>query len=462
MNVIYEQNLAAEPGIDGEVQAWLRDHIGAMLKQPGFRSATLYATEPDGVDPRHRYCIHYLLDSHQVLAHPPGHQAAASMQAAHEKFGERLSLSYRVLNESGSDTRGDPTSPLFCPNCDAPARGQYCAECGQRSQVRVITLWQLTRDLIGDLANLDSRIWLSLRTLLLKPGMLTQDYLKGRRARYMPPFRMYLVLSLVFFLINSDMIAVGNDVQVSPETQREAAQQVQRTREQVLEDLAKAGVPAERIDQVKTAFEKGGKERNQAALEAMTDLAEPDLQADLLRELTADSRKNGELCDNVNLNGAALPWMTTEETEAMARDLCVRATRDEGRELKRRLADNIPTMIFAFLPVVGLALKLMYPLSRRYYVEHLLFAVHVHSFVFLALLLYESLLALAHWAGLPSWPMTALASLYIPYYLYRSMRNVYGQGRFITLTKNVLLLFLYSISLLLTFLTTVVVTAATL
>ena len=88
-----------------------------------------------------------------------------------------------------------------CLNCGAELRGQYCAVCGQRASGRLISLWELIRDAFGDLFELDSRLWRTIIPLLIRPGKLTKDYLEGKRARYMPPFRMYLVLSIIFFVI---------------------------------------------------------------------------------------------------------------------------------------------------------------------------------------------------------------------------------------------------------------------
>ena len=88
-----------------------------------------------------------------------------------------------------------------CLNCGTELRGQYCGHCGQRATSRLISLWELVRDAFGDLFEFDSRLWRTLTPLLIRPGRLTRDYLEGRRARYMPPFRMYLVLSVIFFVV---------------------------------------------------------------------------------------------------------------------------------------------------------------------------------------------------------------------------------------------------------------------
>jgi len=56
--------------------------------------------------------------------------------------------------------------------------------------VRVLSLWGLVKDVVGDLLNADSRVWRTLWPLAFRPGLLTEDFLRGRRARYTPPFRM--------------------------------------------------------------------------------------------------------------------------------------------------------------------------------------------------------------------------------------------------------------------------------
>jgi hypothetical protein len=81
----------------------------------------------------------------------------------------------------------DDEAQQTCLNCGAVLGGQYCGYCGQRATTRLISIWQLVREAFGDLFELDSRLWRTLLPLLFRPGKLTQDYLQGRRARYMPP-----------------------------------------------------------------------------------------------------------------------------------------------------------------------------------------------------------------------------------------------------------------------------------
>jgi hypothetical protein len=140
------------------------------------------------------------------------------------------------------------------------------------------------------------------------------------------------------------------------------------------------------------------------------------------------------------------------------REACRRVTGDpEG--FTRELNQNVPRMMFLFLPLVALLLQLLHLRSRRFYVEHLLFCVHFHAFFFFAMLLLAVLEALAAILGenaagsLASGAGNAFGMLllfYVPWYLYRGMRVVYGEGPRRTVAKMVLLGAGYSVFLLLT------------
>jgi len=88
-----------------------------------------------------------------------------------------------------------------CTNCGTILHGEYCSECGQRRFEPVHSVWHLIRDAAEDLTHTDSRVWQTLASLAIRPGFLVREYLAGRRARYLPPFRLYLILSIVFFAL---------------------------------------------------------------------------------------------------------------------------------------------------------------------------------------------------------------------------------------------------------------------
>jgi len=93
--------------------------------------------------------------------------------------------------------------PARCKNCDAVLLGRFCANCSQAADVHVPTTLELAHDLLEGLTHSDSRLWRTLTTLWFKPGKLTEEFVAGRRVAYLPPFRLYLILSILFFLMAS-------------------------------------------------------------------------------------------------------------------------------------------------------------------------------------------------------------------------------------------------------------------
>jgi Protein of unknown function (DUF3667) len=96
-----------------------------------------------------------------------------------------------------------PAPPARCKNCNAALLGRFCVNCSQAADVHVPSTVELLHEMLEGLTHSDSRLWRTLKLLWFKPGMLTQEFVAGRRVAYLPPFRLYLILSIVFFLIAS-------------------------------------------------------------------------------------------------------------------------------------------------------------------------------------------------------------------------------------------------------------------
>ncbi len=95
------------------------------------------------------------------------------------------------------------TAPATCKNCGATLTGKFCVNCGQRADVHVPSTQELVHEALEGITHSDSRLWRTLRLLWFKPGKLTLEFIAGRRESYLPPFRLYLVLSVVLLLIAS-------------------------------------------------------------------------------------------------------------------------------------------------------------------------------------------------------------------------------------------------------------------
>ena len=111
------------------------------------------------------------------------------------------------------------SAPNACLNCGAELAGEYCASCGQRKVAGRgdLTLREFLEDTTEELAHWEGKVPQSLKTLLLKPGKLTADFLAGRRARWLPPLRLYLICSVAYFLCSvlSESITHRTDRQLA-------------------------------------------------------------------------------------------------------------------------------------------------------------------------------------------------------------------------------------------------------
>ena len=303
-----------------------------------------------------------------------------------------------------------------CKNCGADITGRYCAACGQLADVSIPSLHKLFVEVLGDLYNFDSRLWRSIGLLLVKPGRLTREYLEGRRARYLPPFRLYVVLSLTFFFVLTvlpDFDDQGGTVVSDGSTQSSAPP--------VIEDE-----PRPRGFAVEVTEDGDGK-----------------------------NNWNCDLGDAEDLN---------PKFRALFERGCEKIEADAG-SYGRALLEHVPVMMFFFIPIVAAGMKVLYPLARRKYVEHLLFFLHFHAFFFLLATLGLFVTFLGEVAPALGTPVTWFAVAgwtYVPIYLFLAMRRVYAQGRLATTFKFVLLGGGYFFALLVTFVGLAIYTALTL
>jgi len=196
---IYEVTLFVERDVVATCDQWLDELARDAARLPGVASCHVFAIAEDAAGRAGRIC-QYTLVSDEALDDFLDSAASGVEAAVGNQFGAKAEMHSRVLREDLLHGVALSETPN-CLNCGTHLRGQYCGNCGQRSRSRLISLWELISDAFGDLLEIDSRLWQTVTPLLLRPGRLTHDYLQGRRARYMPPFRMYLVLSVIFFVV---------------------------------------------------------------------------------------------------------------------------------------------------------------------------------------------------------------------------------------------------------------------
>ena len=88
-----------------------------------------------------------------------------------------------------------------CRNCQAKLDGDYCRSCGQKNIDLERPIWNLVGEIVKETFEVDGRAALTIKTLFLHPGLLTSEFLAGRRRKFTPPLRLYLVISISFFIL---------------------------------------------------------------------------------------------------------------------------------------------------------------------------------------------------------------------------------------------------------------------
>ncbi len=446
---LFELNFKVDPGAAEEFRQWVLDLASEAQQEEGVAHARAFEShnDPDG---NQFWTCQFQCQDEMAFGELSDGLFASKESALEERFGTAVAVSRRVLREEASEELLAVESP-DCLNCGAHLKGQYCGVCGQRARNRLISLWELISDAFGDLLEIDSRLWRTLIPLLKSPGQLTRDYLEGRRARYMPPFRTYLVLSVIFFVVaffdpRDDLSLLFEPAPVpTPEEQAEENAQAAAAKKEILDELAAEGII---VGNIFVEDEKQGDEEASESAENTDD--DFGIKVNELGDTGFNIQVDDDTgdCNVVAGDLDELPeWFKKRFTVEKIKEVCEKVTADGGKSFGDLLLDNIPVALIVLLPLMALVLKVLYPLSRRYFVEHILFVIHYHAFFFLILILqilFARFAALIHIPELITTLTIVAASFYIPVYLYMAMRHVYGQGRLLTFVKYLVLVVAYS------------------
>jgi hypothetical protein len=273
-----------------------------------------------------------------------------------------------------------------CKNCGAALEGRFCANCSQAADVHVPSTRELMHEMLEGLTHSDSRLWRTLKYLWFSPGKLTMEFIAGRRIAYLPPFRLYLVVSVVFFLMASF--------------------------------LHTDSIEVIRFD------------------DAMRPSAAP---------LSAGTKKAPQAigCSEVSLTiGADPDW------DKRIRHACQEIVRDNGNNLLHVAVGTMPKAMFIFLPLIALLNMLMYWRPRHRYAEHLLFFVHLHAFFFsVAILLIAAIESARAWPALlgVSGVVQTLLGWSLPAYTLVALRRVFKRTWTATVFKAIALFMVYAV-----------------
>jgi hypothetical protein len=237
---------------------------------------------------------------------------------------------------------------LRCQNCDTPLQGSYCHQCGQHDFDINQSFGHTFLEALENFFHFDTKLFRNVVTLLFRPGRLTAEFNAGKRASQMPPFRLYVFVSFLFFFLAFLGEEAGKrTLKTSTHPGANAALLVDGKPVNLSEVFNTAGkdLPADSeekraVDEVREAAEKFQSEQ------------EGKLDAD--HELGPFRQKLQRL-------------MTPEGQQQILHGFLV----------------AIPKILLLCLPLFALYTRFLFRKSGRLYLQHLVMALHFHTFFYL-------------------------------------------------------------------------------
>jgi hypothetical protein len=311
-----------------------------------------------------------------------------------------------------------------CPNCGAPMIGAYCAVCGQERDTHRRSVWHLIGDLVEDIVSFDSRMLRTGVALIAEPGELAIAFREGRPRRYMPALRLYFFVSLIFFLIlsASGLAIMQFEVIATPETVVHNANDyfiVNPDAHPDPDEPKLIPIPKAKAEVPGTKFGFGAKTHFFSPVGIYYSQLPPEARAKLVKysmegDTTAKSREG--------------IWVVERVFDTINRLAA------DPAALNAPLTAWLPRVLFLLLPLFALLLMIFYIRKRKdyYFVDHLIFSLNMHSFVFVVLIVAVGVSQIldANWVA---WGAISAVGLY----LLIAMKRFYMQSWFWTGIKFV-------------------------
>jgi len=342
------------------------------------------------------------------------------------------------MKDTRSLTRYRGTS---CLNCEHPldVSDKYCPNCGQLNSTKKLSFRDFFNEFFANFFAYDSRFRRTLSAMLFHPGRISKDYIQGKRERYANPFRFYLSVSIIFFIIwsfSNNMEGFGNiDNAISKDLQALSPEEIEKLRT----DLK--NIPS--IENAPMSMDSLLLIQQENSEKTYKDFYFSQVKLDSF-PFSTSFQKQLNLYDHFHKE-------TAISNPISALDSLQHSTSSFNRWVYKKVVDwntilknpeifvgyfinKLPLIIFFYLPVFALFIWLLYWRRSFNYMEHLVFTFHVQTIFFVLMGISLILSNLFNWDSV----FGILIMLFL-FYLYKALRNFYGQGIFKTLVKFVIL-----------------------
>lgn len=326
-----------------------------------------------------------------------------------------------------------------CLNCGHPLDRSdvYCPQCSQLNSNKQLSAKDFFAEFLSSILVYDSRLRNTLKDLLFRPGIMTKNYVKGRRLKYANPFRFFLSVSIIYFLLQGFLAIVqprenGNllGLNVKPGNEAPSDSLISELPLAILRD-------AYRGDTLKAKQLEISRYFSEAELDSLGFFESYRKRGSLYLEYyyrtkTADPATALDSLGHSN---------TFNHRWLYSRAITWNKINQNPNAFVNYVTNKIPAFLFFFTPFYAFFFWLLYSKKKYTYIEHVIFIFHIFSFVFLALLVFmvPDLLLEIDFSNL-------LFILLGPVYFFIALRNFYGDGWLVTFVKFVFLNFIFVVS----------------
>ena len=360
------------------------------------------------------------------------------------------------------DRQGLPFT--HCENCAAELIGPHCAKCGQPAVDYRRSFRHVVVDVLDSFLNWDSKFFATIGLLIVKPWRLTNEFLSGKRVCYLNPLRLYLLASILFFFaVNYGAKGLKFEPgKISDEKRAEVAAAIEEKRAEIEKEFDKDNLTAEQRRKAEEALDYLTKPSPSASVSASPASSASPAATDSPGQ--PKQRNYGAVGDR--------PFLVFDDNEKQTtpfeRWLEARAKEKMGEHGTKMglfiatLFNNLPYMMLCCIPLFAFVLKVLYIRRRIFYIDHLIYSLHIHTFFYTGVMLIV-LATMGLNRTIPGtfagWIIAALWITFIAQ-IFLSIRYVYRQGWFISTLKFFTGGFIYMIVLFLALAATFFITLA--
>ena len=341
-----------------------------------------------------------------------------------------------------------------CLNCGQPLEltDNFCPNCSQINSTKQLSINDFFQEFLSSIFTYDSRLRYTLKDLLFKPGVITRNYVAGQRLKYANPFRFYLSISIVYFILQSfstgdDLSSMDLDIDTSDNTEivSETSDSTSNkknknydsdTFNKELDSIIKSSVTKTEITKKNDTIITYLSEAELDTLKWSNSIME---RFFLYREFYNNTKIENPVkaLDSLNHPVNRVNKWIYNKNETIDRVL------ENPKNFIDFLLGKIPFFLFFFAPFYAFFFWIMYSMKKYNYMEHLVFIFHIFSFVFLsgAIAYFPDYFLL----GDEGYISVFILVLIGPFYFYKALRNFYKQSRILTLFKFALLNFIFFI-----------------